>query len=109
MKKLLLLLTLTFSITSSAQYAILSAVDVKDGMEEQYLALEAFFGPIHDLAIEKGMLNSQAVFKVINTTDDGENVADYFIISGFSSIPCTSYECHCKLLILSGNWENKLS
>ena len=68
MKKLLLLLTLTFTITSSAQYAILSAVDVKDGMEEQYLALEAFFGPIHDLAIEKGMLNSQAVFKVINTS-----------------------------------------
>ena len=56
MKKLLLLLTLTFTITSSAQYAILSAVDVKDGMEEQYLALEAFFGPIHDLAIEKGMM-----------------------------------------------------
>ena len=85
MKKLLLLLTLIFTINSSAQYAIVSAVDVKDGMEEQYLALEAFFGPIHDLAIEKGMLNSQAVFKVINTSDDGENVADYFIISGFSS------------------------
>ena len=31
MKKLLLLLPLTFTITSSAQYAILSAVDVKDG------------------------------------------------------------------------------
>ena len=85
MKKLLILLTLTFTITSSAQYAILSAVDVKDGMEDQYLALEAFFGPIHDLAIEKGMLNSQAVFKVVNTNDDGENVADFFIISGFSS------------------------
>ena len=85
MKKLLLLLTLTFTLSSSAQYAILSAVDVKDGMEEQYLALEAFFGPIHDLAIKKGMLNSQAVFKVVNTTDEGENVADYFIISGFSS------------------------
>ena len=52
---LLILLTLTFTISSSAQYAILSAVDVKDGMEDQYLALEAFFGPIHDLAIEKGM------------------------------------------------------
>ena len=75
----------TFTINASAQYAIVSAVDVKDGMEEQYLALEAFFGPIHDLAIEKGMLNSQAVFKVLNTSDDGENVADYFIISGFSS------------------------
>ena len=34
-------------------------------MEDQYLALEAFFGPIHDLAIEKGMLNFQGVFKVV--------------------------------------------
>jgi hypothetical protein len=85
MKKIFLLLTLAFTLTTSAQYAIVSAVDVKDGMEDQYLALEAFFGPIHDVAIEKGMLNSQAVFKVINTSDDGENVADYFIISGFSS------------------------
>ena len=85
MKKIILTLLITFTINASAQYAIVSAVDVKDGMEEQYLALEAFFGPIHDLAIEKGMLNSQAVFKVLNTSDDGENVADYFIISGFSS------------------------
>lgn len=85
MKKIILTLLITFTINTSAQYAIVSAVDVKDGMEEQYLALEAFFGPIHDLAIEKGMLNSQAVFKVLNTSDDGENVADYFIISGFSS------------------------
>ena len=64
MKKIILTLLITFTINASAQYAIVSAVDVKDGMEEQYLALEAFFGPIHDLAIEKGMLNSQAVFKV---------------------------------------------
>jgi hypothetical protein len=89
MKKIFLLLTLAFTLTTSAQYAIVSAVDVKDGMEDQYLALEEFFGPIHDLAIEKGMLNSQAVFKVINTNDDGENVADYFIISGF---------CGCRRL-----------
>jgi hypothetical protein len=85
MKKLLLLITLAFTITSAAQYTIVSAVDVKDGMEDQYLALEAFFGPVHDLAIEKGMLNFQGVFKVVQTSDDRENVADYFIISGFSS------------------------
>lgn len=86
MKKLLLiLLTLLFSLNTSAQYTIVSAVDVNDGMEDQYLALEAFFGPVHDLAIEKGLLNFQGVFKVAETSDDRENVADYFIISGFSS------------------------
>ena len=31
MKKLLLLITLAFTITSAAQYTIVSAVDVKDG------------------------------------------------------------------------------
>ena len=34
----------------------------------QYLALEAFFGPIHDLAIEKGIQEWQAVWKVISET-----------------------------------------
>jgi len=43
MKKIFLLLTVAFTLTTSAQYAIVSAVDVKDGMEDQYLALEAFF------------------------------------------------------------------
>ena len=55
MKKILLLLTLIFTINISAQYNIISAVDVKDGMEDQYLELEDFFGPVHDLAIEKGL------------------------------------------------------
>ena len=85
MKNLLLLLTLAFTVTASAQYTIVSAVDIKDGMEDQYLALEAFFGPVHDLAIEKGMLNFQGVFKVVQTSDERQNEADYFIISGFSS------------------------
>ena len=85
MKKIFLLLTLTFTIISSAQYNILSAVDINDGMEDQYLKLEEFFGPVHDLAIQRGIQDLQAVFKVVQTNDDGENVADFFIITGFSS------------------------
>ena len=46
MKKIFLLLTVAFTLTTSAQYAIVSAVDVKDGMEDQYLQLEEFFGPV---------------------------------------------------------------
>ena len=86
MKKLqLLLLALVFTISASAQYTILSAVDIKDGMEDQYLQLEEFFGPVHDLAIERGIQDLQAVFKVVQTNDDGESVADFFIITGLSS------------------------
>ena len=85
MKKILLLFTLIFTITTSAQYTILSAVDIKEGMEDQYLQLEEFFGPVHDLAIKKGIQDLQAVFKVVSTNDDGDNVANYFIVTGFSS------------------------
>jgi hypothetical protein len=83
MKKILLLLTLIFTITTSAQYTILSAIDINEGMEDQYLELEEFFGPVHDLAIKKGIQDLQAVFKVVSTSDD--NVANYFIVTGFSS------------------------
>ena len=79
MKKILLLLTLIFTITTSAQYTILSAIDINEGMEDQYLQLEEFFGPVHDLAIEKGIQDLQAVFKVVSTSDDGDNVANYFL------------------------------
>jgi hypothetical protein len=85
MKKILLLLTLIFTITTSAQYTILSAIDINEGMEDQYLQLEEFFGPVHDLAIKKGIQDLQAVFKVVSTSDDGDNVANYFIVTGFSS------------------------
>jgi len=43
MKKILSILILSASLTSSAQYNILSAVQLNEGQEEQYLALEAFF------------------------------------------------------------------
>ena len=43
MKNLLLTLTLLFSFSLSAQYAVMSAVDLNDGGEQEYLALEEFF------------------------------------------------------------------
>ena len=72
MKKFILTLLLTFTFNASAQYTIMSAVQLNEGQEDQYLALEAFFGPIHDLAIEKGIQEWQAVWKV--TSEIGEMV-----------------------------------
>ena len=83
MKKIILLLTLLFTFNASAQYNILSAVQLNEGQEDQYLALEAFFGPIHDLAIEKGIQQWQSVWKV--TSEIGENGPHYIINTGFSS------------------------
>ncbi|MFL2628435.1 MAG: hypothetical protein ACJ0OQ_01560 [Candidatus Marisimplicoccus sp.] len=83
MKKIILLFTLLFAFNASAQYNILSAVQLNEGQEEQYLALEAFFGPVHDLAIEKGIQQWQSVWKV--TSEIGENGPHYIINTGFSS------------------------
>ena len=60
MKKFILLFTLSLTLNISAQYNILSAVQLNEGQEDQYLALEAFFGPIHELAIEKGIQEKEA-------------------------------------------------
>ena len=84
MKKIILLFTLLFTITTSAQYTILSAVQLNDGAEDSYLKLEEFFGPVHDLAVDKGIEDLQAVFKVISESED-ENAPHYIIISNFSS------------------------
>jgi hypothetical protein len=83
MKKIILLLTLLFTFNASAQYNILSALQLNEGAEDQYLALEAFMGPVHDLAIEKGIQNWQTVWKVTSETD--ENGPHYIINTGFSS------------------------
>tara|TARA_B100000029_G_scaffold203540_1_gene201656 strand:- start:78 stop:848 length:771 start_codon:yes stop_codon:yes gene_type:complete len=83
MKKIILLFTLLFTFSASAQYNILSAVQLNEGQEEQYLALEAFMGPVHDLAIEKGIQQWQSVWKV--TSETGENGPHYIINTGFSS------------------------
>ena len=83
MKKIILLLILSLTVNVSAQYNILSAVQLNEGQEDQYLALEAFFGPIHELAIEKGIQEWQSVWKV--TSEVGENGPHYIINTGFSS------------------------
>jgi len=83
MKKIILLFTLLFTFSASAQYNILSALQLNEGQEEQYLALEAFMGPVHDLAIEKGIQEWQSVWKV--TSETGENGPHYIINTGFSS------------------------
>jgi hypothetical protein len=70
MKNLILTIILLFTVTTNAQYAIISAIDVKEGSDEGYLKLEEFFGPIHDATIEAGVQNSQTVFKV---TSEGQN------------------------------------
>ena len=84
MKNLLITLSLFLTLSLSAQYSIISAVALNDGAEDQYLKLEEFFGPAHDLAVERGFQTFQAVFKVTSETD-AENGPHYVIVTGFNS------------------------
>ena len=51
---------LAFSV--NAQYTIMSAVDLKDGAEQDYLELEKFWSPLHEKAIEEGIQNFSSSF-----------------------------------------------
>ena len=54
MKNLLLTLTLLFTFSINAQYAVMYAVDLNEGAEQDYLKLEAFWSEIHKEAIKQG-------------------------------------------------------
>ena len=47
MKNLLLTLAIIFSFSLNAQYAVMYAVDLNEGAEEDYLSLEKFWSEIH--------------------------------------------------------------
>jgi hypothetical protein len=85
MKKLFLLLTLTFTITTSAQYAIISAVDIKDGEDAAYLRTEEFWGPLHKQAIKQGSQNGWSVWKRTPKETDEASAPEYIIFDGFES------------------------
>ena len=54
MKNLLLTLALIFSFNANSQIAVMTAVDLKDGAEDDYLKLESFYSEIHKEAVKQG-------------------------------------------------------
>jgi len=86
MKNLLLTLTLLFSFSLSAQYAVMSAVDLNDGGEQQYLALEEFFSAINKEAVKQGLQTGQYVYKRTPKEGDEANAPEYFIFNTYSSM-----------------------
>ena len=86
MKNLLLTLTLLFSFSLSAQYAVMSAVDLNDGGEQDYLALEEFFSAINKEAVKQGLQTGQYVYKRTPKEGDEANAPEYFIFNTYSSM-----------------------
>ena len=86
MKNLLLTLALIFSYSINAQYAVMSAVDLADGGEEDYLALEEFFSEINKEAVKLGLQSGQSVWKRTPKEGDLDSAPEYFIINTYSTM-----------------------
>tara|TARA_B110000003_G_scaffold92171_1_gene94351 strand:- start:152 stop:907 length:756 start_codon:yes stop_codon:yes gene_type:complete len=86
MKNLLLTFILFFSFSLNAQYAIMSAVDLNDGAEEDYLKLEKFWSAIHQEAVDQGLQTGWSVWKRTPKEGDEANAAEYLIFDQFSSM-----------------------
>ena len=76
MKNLLLTLLLVFSYSINAQYAVMWAVDLKDGGEKQYLELESFYSEIHKEALKQGLRSGWSVWKRTPKEGDEESAPE---------------------------------
>ena len=86
MKNLLLTLAIVFSYSVNAQYAVMYAVDLNEGGEEDYLSLEKFWSEIHSEALNQGLHDGWSVWKRTPKDGDQESAAEYFIFENYSSI-----------------------
>ena len=86
MKNLLFTCILFFSFSLNAQYAVMSAVDLNDGAEEDYLKLEKFWSGIHQEAINQGLQSGWAVWKRTPQEGDEPGNNEYLIFNLYNSM-----------------------
>ena len=86
MKNLLFTFILFFSFSLNAQYAVMSAVDLNDGAEEDYLKLEKFWSGIHQEAINQGLQSGWAVWKRTPQEGDEPGNNEYLIFDLYNSM-----------------------
>tara|TARA_B100000287_G_C20526692_1_gene739146 strand:- start:210 stop:962 length:753 start_codon:yes stop_codon:yes gene_type:complete len=86
MKKILLIFTFLLSLSVNAQYAIMSAVDLNDGAEDDYLKLEKFWSAIHEEAIAQGLQTGWSVWKRTPQEGDEAQNNEYLIFDLFNSM-----------------------
>ena len=86
MKQFILTLLLVFSFSLNAQYVIMTAVDLNEGAEQDYLELEEFYSEIHKEAVKQGLRSGQSVWKRTPKEGDEDSAPEYFIFDNFSSL-----------------------
>ena len=86
MKKYLLIITFFLGLSVNGQYAIMSAVDLNDGAENDYLKLEKFWSAVHKEAINQGLQTGWSVWKRTPQEGDEAQNNEYLIFDLFESI-----------------------
>lgn len=86
MKKLLFTILMIFSFSVNAQFAVMTAVDLTENGENDYLALEEFFSEINNEAVKLGLQSGQSVWKRTPKEGDQDNAPEYFIFNTYSSM-----------------------
>ena len=81
MKNLLFTFILFFSFSLNAQYAVMSAVDLNDGAEEDYLKLEKFWSGIHQEAINQGLQPGRTGLRESTQAGDGKPNNEHLIFN----------------------------
>ena len=83
MKNLILTLALIFSFNATSQIAVMTAVDLKDGAEDDYLKLEKFYSAVHKEAIKQGFRTGWSLWKAPNNPDD-PTAPEYILFDNFT-------------------------
>ncbi len=83
MKNLFLTLALIFTFNATSQIAVMTAVDLKDGAEGDYLKLEKFYSAVHKEAIKQGYRTGWSLWKAPNNPDD-PTAPEYILFDNFT-------------------------
>jgi hypothetical protein len=83
MKNLLLTLALIFSFNATSQIAVMTAVDLKDGAEDDYLKLEKFYSAVHKEAIKQGFRTGWSLWKAPDNPDN-PSAAEYILFDNYT-------------------------
>jgi hypothetical protein len=83
MKNLLLTITLLLALSVNSQVVVMTAVDLNEGAEEDYLKLEKFYSGIHKQAIKNGERTGWSLWKTPGNDDDPSS-AEYILFDSYT-------------------------
>ena len=83
MKKLLIFITIFLSFYVNSQVVVMTAVDLKEGAEDDYLKLEKFYAGIHKEAIKQGLRTGWSLWKTEGNNED-PSAPEYILFDSYT-------------------------